>query len=258
MDILRCKLTLTNYQIIAFTETGLSSNFLTAELGFDTYNVFRCDRSSTTSTAKCFGGVLIAVHQSIPARLIETNVDIEQIFVLIGSGNNQKILGCVYIPPNSPLDKYESFSTNLEDTSQRLDFPQFCIMGDFNLPKANWATEDVCSVAYRSEQGYLPPSEIGQIQHISEVCAYHNLFQLNHICNVNNVILDFILSHTLMPITQPDADELAADSNHPPLQYQMNLLHCSGNSEIHGNGYYYDFKSANFTDINNYLGSIPV
>ena len=120
-------------------------------------------------------------------------------------------------------------------------------------------TEDICSVAYRSEQGYLPPSEISKIQHISEVCAYHNLFQLNHICNVNNVILDLILSHTLMPITQPDADEylLAADSNHPPLQYQMNLLHCSGNSEIHGNGYYYDFKSANFIDINNYLGSIP-
>ena len=60
-----------------------------------------------------------------------------------------------------------------------------------------------------------------------------------------------------MPITQPDADEylLAADSNHPP-QYQMNLLHCSGNSEVHGNGYYYEFKSANFIDINNYLGSI--
>ena len=247
-----------NYQVVAFTETGLNEHFYTGELGFDTYNVFRLDRSAITSTAQRLGGVLIAVHESIPSRLIRSTDDIEQVYVLVGSGKKQMIVGCIYLPPNSPLEKYESVSNNLEAISQQFNNSGLCIMGDFNLPKATWVMEELCSAVNRPPNGYLAPAEIEKMQLISEICSLHNLFQLNNVQNINNVILDLVLCQSQFPITQPHIDEtlLPLDNHHPPLLLNINMSKNHNRPSAQGDEYYYDFKSANFNDINEYLGYI--
>lgn len=50
--------------------------------GLKNYNIFRCDRSSSTSICLRFGGALIGIRSDIPSRLIkELHINIEHLFV---------------------------------------------------------------------------------------------------------------------------------------------------------------------------------
>lgn len=53
------------HKIIIFSETNLSGDIMSSELGFYNFNVFRNDRSSLTNTKRSGGGVLIAVHSDL-------------------------------------------------------------------------------------------------------------------------------------------------------------------------------------------------
>ena len=62
------------------------------------------------------------------------------------AGSTKLIIGCIYFPPNSPLDKYESFSATCEHLRNTYQNHKFLIYGDFNLPSIKWTDEDGCMV----------------------------------------------------------------------------------------------------------------
>lgn len=251
---LSCSVSTSDYHIIVLTETNLSSDITDAELGMTDYVIFRRDRSLETSSKQSMGGVLIAIHKSISCQPLPTTVPVEQAYVAIGFARTQYIIGCVYLPPNSPVDRYLMVSDSIDSLSNAYPDARLYLMGDFNLPKAAWVDDDFCSAAILRGEAYVPPQSTEAIATISDMCSFHNLFQLNYLGNHNNNILDLVLSpvkfivHSCNPLVR-------IDEHHPPLSFSF-----STSSEIcttvrRANEFYYDFKSADYTLLNGYLCS---
>jgi len=92
------------FDIFAFKETWLFSSIFISELNFSNYTVFLCDRSSFNSSRGHCGGVLIAVKSTLICKVLNGSVrSVEHVFVSLNLGPNILILGCIYIPPLSPI-----------------------------------------------------------------------------------------------------------------------------------------------------------
>lgn len=63
------------------TETWLSKNISSSELGFNNNNVYRCDHNLNTSSRSRGGGVLITINDSLHAKLLSS---LEIIFIKLG------------------------------------------------------------------------------------------------------------------------------------------------------------------------------
>ena len=129
-----------NYDVVIFTETWLKSNINDTEFLLNGYDIYRCDRSPLTNTAKTGGGVLIVVRSTLISRKLKNPDDsLEQLFLLINFGNCDLIIGTIYIPPSSDENIYEKFGRSI--MSIKNDFPnaEFLIAGDLNLPNIDWS-----------------------------------------------------------------------------------------------------------------------
>lgn len=120
MSDLRCAIPTSTSYIIIFVETWLCDSITNAELGFDNYTVFRCDRSVSTSECLRGGGVLIAVHNSFICNRIDVVSDIEQLFVEVRCGFKSFLFGSVYIPPCSEISVYEAHCRTVGDVLSRV------------------------------------------------------------------------------------------------------------------------------------------
>ena len=114
------------------------------ELGLSGFTVFRKDRSFDITGKKINGGVLIAVRSDIMARKLNIPEDIsEEVWVAIESNNVNKLLCCVYIPPNSCAKSYEAHCSAVERASYEYDGYGFCIAKDYNLSKLTWCNDSL-------------------------------------------------------------------------------------------------------------------
>lgn len=159
------------------TETNLCDDISDAELGLSDYFIFRKDRSRETSNKKWLGGVLLAIHRSVTCSFLPTAAPLEQAYVTIGAPNVGCILGCVYLPPESTLEHYLMVSDTVDMISREYPEAELYVAGDFNLPKARWINEDLCAVGILSEDVYVPPQVIQKMSVISDLCAFHCIFQ---------------------------------------------------------------------------------
>ncbi|XP_043471434.1 uncharacterized protein LOC122507201 [Leptopilina heterotoma] len=101
--------------VFVFTETWLHSSINSNELGFKNFTIYRCDRSSLTSSSLRGGGVLIAVNNDFPSVLIPTRCStIEMVFIRVKVFGVWHIFGAVYIPPNSNVNVYNDFFRNFK------------------------------------------------------------------------------------------------------------------------------------------------
>ena len=135
-----------DYDVLIFSESGLADYISDAELNFSGYRIYRCDRSSRTSSHAKGGGVLIAVRNDIKSQfIISPDVTTEQVFVLLHLNHCQLLLGSVYIPPASNCDVYLSFSRSIIQIKSAFPSAEIFIAGDFNLPRLGWIDTDMCS-----------------------------------------------------------------------------------------------------------------
>lgn len=89
------------HKIIIFSETNLSGDIMSSELGLFNCNVFRNDRSSLTKRSR--GGVLIAVHSDFSSiEVISSVKNVEHVFVTVATPGKKLLIGAIYIPPNYP------------------------------------------------------------------------------------------------------------------------------------------------------------
>ncbi len=99
------------------------------------YSIFRKDRNSRG------GGVLLAIHKSIPTNLIPSPPNLEIIVVELIQA---KCIVCsVYLPPTVNLS---TFTDTLSFLSHLASDQNILIIGDFNLPDINWSTLSGSSV----------------------------------------------------------------------------------------------------------------
>ena len=108
------------------TESWLSSSIYDQEILHSNYVLYRNDRVSRG------GGVLIAVHNSIPSSLVCTPSDFEIVSMKISSSN------LIYIPPNCS----ESYLLSVIHYLSELvcSYDKCIIVGDFNLPDICWSS----------------------------------------------------------------------------------------------------------------------
>ena len=138
--------------IIVFTETHLSIDFSSQELGLSGYTVFRRDRYNT-SNHPSGGGVLIAIKSKsfVNATFVEVdNILCKMLFVNLKikssdqdyNVNNNLLIGSVYFPPLSNSECYKEYISALEFLSLRYSSHELLLFGDFNLPKVLWINND--------------------------------------------------------------------------------------------------------------------
>ncbi|KAF0705893.1 Uncharacterized protein FWK35_00025383, partial [Aphis craccivora] len=102
LSYLKSQLPCALHDIFIFTETWLTNNVMSSELGFHNYYIYRYDRTTQTSMLSRGGGVLIAVRNNLQSKLIVIeNNSIELLFVLLNISNLTIIIGSVYIPNKS-------------------------------------------------------------------------------------------------------------------------------------------------------------
>ena len=122
-----------NANILCVTETHLNSDIVNAEINLKGFQIFRKDRN----TGRKCGGSCIYVHDTISANLLDGFDAPDSVAIEVNLDTISFILVCVYR------------SQNLEDSEQAKLLQQISslkanvnksikVIGDFNLPNANW------------------------------------------------------------------------------------------------------------------------
>ena len=103
------------YDVYALTETWLTCDISSSELGFNNYVIYRCDRNSDNSDKSRGGGVLLAVDGRLASNyLLNVDRSIEHLFVTLNLDSKRVLLICAYFPPQSPAEVYERHFNQIE------------------------------------------------------------------------------------------------------------------------------------------------
>ena len=125
-------------------------------------------------------------------------------------------------------------------------FDKIVLTGDFNLPNVNW---------FNDEFGvYLVRNINTQTECILNYFAYLNFYQLNHIPNYSNNVLDLVFSDDSSILVTPEMPLVKDDKFHPP--FNFNVVIKSDFRPLEFDHEYFNFKAASFQEINQYLGNI--
>lgn len=220
--------------IIVLTETNLDDGVSSSELFGSEYIVYRCDRDKDISGKKSGGGVLIAVHRSVPSfdttgclqsqnlEMKSVRIKCETIFIT---------LVVVYIRPNSNVDVYISLYDYLE-TLEFVYNSKVLILGDFNIPKFITGSRN------------LPI-----IRDLYDFMSFLNLYQCNYITNHNDVILDLAITNIASCRVVKDKEPLVGeDSHHPSLSicFQLTKTKECNDCSLNQNRVKYNFRKADF------------
>lgn len=200
---LRNRITCSNYDIIALTETWLNDKF-DSESIFDSglYTVYRTDRSDRTYTRTntnassndnfMGGGALIAINKNIPALRIskwESEAPYENVWLKICKSNSKNLfINCIYINNVTSFDRFLIYLDLLHDIINRREpDATFIILGDFNLSSIDW---------YLDNDKCIPISNEGRMSNeLINTMTCTNLMQFNHTKNRFGKILDLIFSN---------------------------------------------------------------
>lgn len=205
-----------DFDIIALTETNLNFDISDSELFDDRFIVFRRDRSSTYSSKKDGGGVLIAVNKRCNVtRQTSWESDAEDVWIsIIPTCDNEPLLNicCCYIPPDISLAERAKFYDHIQNIILNLKgLNDFLFLGDFNTPNILWEKSPVFN-------SLIPCNPRGSDSDLLlEFMSICNLNQFNFISNINKRHLDLIFSN-LMSLPVHSCEALSkVDPHHPPL-----------------------------------------
>jgi len=135
-----CNVYLCDYDIIALSETWLSSNINTSELGLLNYVTYRSDRNPITSNCSRGGGVSLSILNKYHSRLLPVPVSpVEHLFVITKIDIDYIIIGNVYFPPNTDISVFNIHFDIINTLLLKFPYVKNIIMvGDYNLPKIHW------------------------------------------------------------------------------------------------------------------------
>lgn len=234
------------YNVLAFTETWLKPDIFNAEVLCPNYTMYRHDRTRSDG-----GGVLIAVHDSIPSSLIDirNNNDIEFISSCIFFSNFKIFVTCSYIPPKSDFNVYMMHFDMIKNVCN-LASPKdvILVLGDFNIPEVSWS--------YDSDASCFLPFSIGRFEEFFNSIYALCLNQFNNFLNCNNRILDLVFCNTSeFALCRVDPFVIPEDNYHPTLKISFNSVHQS--IQTHDDDRYeFDFKHADTNSLCEALSAI--
>ena len=233
-----------HFPVIAITETWLDAGFMDFELGLKDYSIHRRDRQDRRG-----GGVLLAVHRNLISirrrRDLETDrTEIAMVEICQKSKDNV-LFGVCYRPPNAKME----YSVTLRQSLERIDMTRFAtcfLVGDFNFPCIDWHT-------------ISPTSTDALTLDFCSLLNDHFLVQCNfnptRIAHGTANILDLILTRTPDLISNIEVLPEHFDSDHLPVAFDIKMR--SGRSHKSAPRQVYNYKKANFTELNELLGYVP-
>ncbi|CAK1593082.1 unnamed protein product [Parnassius mnemosyne] len=161
------------YDMIALTETFLTSSVSYGELFPPGFHVVRKDRPGDCG----WGGVLLAIRDRYNVKIVTDIVsmtdDKELIFAIV-TFKNVKVLCCVvYLPPNYKDEQYLNVLTCIENVICTYPDLNVLILGDFNL--------NSCSTNIKTSFDFF--------------CEFCSLKQYNTVLNNRGGMLDLVLGN---------------------------------------------------------------
>lgn len=234
------------YDVIFITETWLSERVNNSEIFSTDYSVFRCDRDFVGTNLMTGGGTLIAVRSNFCA--VELNMDhlrrasksIDVVGIKINFTQTSLLAFCVYIPPSIKAVEMENFLEDFEQYVNQFDNSFKIIMcGDFNIPMFAMCNDDRYCVV------------------LKHFCSIMNLVNYNFVKNLNNRLLDLILSNFTCDVAK-DTHPLTKESvHHPALTIEFTLNNCLLDNFDYSKGEKrFDFRKADFIGLYNDLVNI--
>lgn len=116
----------TRLDILAISETKLSSDITSSEISVEGYNIIRKDRDRNDGGVLLYHGETITAYEELKLSIPES---IEGVWINVRSQSQTWLLACVYRPP-SDLAFYDSFNGWLESIWSTRN--NIVIMGDLN------------------------------------------------------------------------------------------------------------------------------
>ena len=163
------------------------------------------------------------------------------------SNNHELLLIVSYIPPNSPIEIYETHLKNCNYYIDNLKSHQNVLYaGDFNLGSLKW----------NPFPAYVPFEVITSTDSvIFDFVCLHNLTQINKFNNENNRILDLIfVNETLVTnCMEPPVPIFNSTFHHSPILIEFFVQDFQPYAV--DTKYIYDFNNANFLELNTFISS---
>lgn len=255
-----------DYNVVAISETWLTSSFLDNELFSSDFCVYRSDRNPLSSRGKRGGGVMLGI-KNCPFYTCEQiiipdlDIDVDLVCAKLSLTNGKKVfICCVYIPSNSTDLVYNMYFKNIEkfcsiSCSNSNINNSVVIMGDFNFPNISWVQDADNNSIY---------SPVNVSSNIEEVIIYglhsYGLSQWNGVTNFRGRILDLIFCNSCddVVLNKCDLPLLAIDLDHPALELLVNIdLSTTLDSFPRMSEFsVFNFKKANYCALNVFLQSI--
>ena len=169
---------LQSYDVIVLVETWLHAGISTGELGLSQFNVYRCDRSSLSSTFSKGGDVLIAAKNSLRSSVIIADIShVEHLHVRTYFMSSTAIFTAAYIPPAPPPSLYLDFSNSVEKVVDQYPSVYVFVLGDFNQPRVEWS-DHVPLLGPGCNQNVA-----SALEYLANNLTLCGLVQMKHVCN---------------------------------------------------------------------------
>lgn len=233
-----------SYDVVCVTESWLSDSVNSSECFPPNYNVIRCDRRFEAIGRSRGGGAILGLSNAILYTVIDTtfltnNIPLVDIILCKCVSPIKLIICLVYIPPDISAGDLELLTSSLD---MYLMDEQILLLGDFNLP--NFILE-VPSCAKTST--------------FLHFCSLLELQQRNNVFNVNNRLLDLVLTpeHSVVSVCRADVPIVQEDIYHPALDIIIELtLHQKQHNFPSASNHYLNFRKANCTTLCEALDNI--
>lgn len=231
------------WDCVMLVETWLSSEVLSTEYFPNEYVVFRSDRNFNLVNKTCGGGVLLAFKSCFDVSLVDVSIASNALPIV-------DIIGCkisynktvmyifnIYIPPSLSSADFEYFFDLLERVIA--DKCNVLVVGDFNVP-------NFTNINLNDAKSNI----------VNHFIAFSNFKQFNNILNVNNRLLDLVLSDIKCSVFKDENPLVVEDTYHPAFYIEciINQKHMPNFPKTNAmNAKTYNFKKANFIALYNSL-----
>lgn len=245
-----------DYNIVILTETWLKSKHNTSAYFPDKFSVYRRDRESTRDNSyeiKNGGGLILAIRKYFSSEqiILCDDKDIEYICVKVDLGNRLLFIYTLYIPPKSSIEIYKKHVDLVRNIQYKTN-DILLMIGDLNIPNVDWF--------YDIELGCYLPINVSMNAYLDILLELQaeGLFQINHIMNHANNVLDLVfvsdpklssIVEEVAPISSP------IDPAHRPFAIQMELQYSILN-QGQSDSWFYSFANTDFNDIMKKLSDV--
>ena len=243
--------------LLILNETWLKKSIKDHEVIHNSnYDVYRNDRSQVTHPAdtsnpnkfrKFGGGVLIAIRSNIDAKIkrISMRKGAEIVAVELTVGENKYVFCTVYRVGTLGEKNHESIINSIKSFYTGRSLKKIFIIGDFNLSSVSWPLADDLSAVNRIDKLFIDSfGELG----LSQLAAAPT--------HIKGKTLDIFLTNysSIISDISVHSEAMICKSDHYPIFFKVKM---NTKNKSFPKRKIYNFKKANWDQLNKDLGKVP-